>query len=138
MPDDDQDILLDWGLALSAAREPQRHGDRQERADRGKRRRSPSATITRRGAPGAQLLAFPAGRRVGEIRRLAEYMRRLSCEGGEAHLRLQLRLKAEALRRRGFSDDQVARQMRSLEAAVRGELWRCEFGSSDSRGGPER
>lgn len=81
MPDDDQDILLDWGLALSAAREPQRHGDRQERADRGKRRRSPSATITRRGAPGAQLLAFPAGRRVGEIRRLAEYMRRLSCEG---------------------------------------------------------
>jgi hypothetical protein len=84
--------------------------------------------------PSAQMIAFPARRRIGEIRRLAEQMSRLSCERGETHLQLQLRIKAEALRRRGFSNAQVGAQIGSLKTAVRAEFWR-EFGPSGSKGG---
>lgn len=154
MSDDreDDDAPLDWRLVKEASRERQQPGgssssagcassrvrahareaggrlggDRDDRADRGKRRSPPAA----KPAPQAKMIAFPGARRVGEIRRLAEQMRRLPYERGEAHLRQQLRNKAEALRRRGLTERQITREIASMEAAVRGEHWRREFGSS--------
>jgi hypothetical protein len=135
--DHGSDEIFDWRLVQDAAREnaQRAYGDRKGRPNRGKWRQS-SLVIT--STPSAQLLAFPAGRRVGEIRRLAEQMRRLSYERGESHLQRQLRLKADALRRRGISDAQVLQQISSLEAAVRAELWRRELDPGGFRGKPER
>jgi hypothetical protein len=89
----------------------------------------------RKPAPQAKMIAFPGARRVGEIRRLAEEMRRLSYERGEALLRHQLKNKADALRRRGLTEAQIAREIASMEAGVRAEHWRREFGKPTDRGG---
>jgi len=60
------------------------------------------------------------------------------CGTGEAHLRHQLTVKAQALRRRGFSQLQAYQQIKSLEAGVRTELWRLAFAPSDYRRGPRQ
>jgi hypothetical protein len=130
MPDDDQDnVSLDWRQVKHTARKRVRSGNR-----------TPSSPGEQRtpAAPSAQMLAFPAGRRIGEIRRLAQQMLKLSAERGEAHLHHQLSVKAQALRRRGFSQVQAYQQVKSLEAGVRAELWRLAFAPSSHRGGPQR
>jgi hypothetical protein len=83
--------------------------------------------------PRARIIAFPASRRIGEIRRLADQVCRLSCERCQARLRLQFRVKAQALRVCGFSDLQIRYHVISFEAAPRAEV-RRRFGPNGSEG----
>lgn len=65
-------------------------------------------------------------------------MLKVSAERGEAHLRQQLTVKAQALQRRGFSQLESDQQIKRLEAGVRAELWRLAFAHSNYRGGPRQ
>jgi hypothetical protein len=72
----------------------------------------------------ANMIAFPASRRVGEIRRLAKQMLELPPARAESHLFHQLRLKGDTMRRRGIGEREADRQLKMFEAGVRAELWR--------------
>jgi Family of unknown function (DUF6074) len=75
------------------------------------------------------LLAFPLRHRHAFVRRLAAQVLTRSAEQGEKHLALQLRKQAMSMARKSFSDEVVRREIASLEAAVRGEMWRQMLGA---------
>lgn len=75
----------------------------------------------------AAVVPFPAARRGAYIRKQATRMAELSATHAEAHLRQQLRLQAETMQRKGVDERTIAREVRSLESAVRAELWRQIF-----------
>jgi len=70
------------------------------------------------------LIAFPLERRRELVRRLAAQMLARSSEQGEKHLATQLRRQTAALMRKGLPDGVVQREVQSLIAAVRREIWR--------------
>jgi hypothetical protein len=84
----------------------------------------------------SKIIPFPAAYRRGEIQKLAARMMNFSAERAESHLRHQIRIKAETMRRRGIAEDEIARQAKGFEWAVRVELWRCVFGPRGSHRGP--
>ena len=131
MPDDDQgDPLFDWRLIRDAAGQRQRPGGgRQERADRGKRRRPP-VVITPKPPPSAQMIPFPLRRRQVFIERLAAQVAARPGDVGELHLRQQLERQRDVLARKGIPEKAIARELRSLAAAVRAELWRLVLGEA--------
>jgi Family of unknown function (DUF6074) len=59
--------------------------------------------------PMAEVIPFPAAHRRGEIRKLAARMMNFSAERAESHLRYQMWIKAETMRRRGVAEDEIAR-----------------------------
>ena len=72
----------------------------------------------------AAVIPFPARRRTAYITKQAARMAELSDTHAEAHLRQQLRLQAETMERKGVDERTIAREVRSLELAIRAELWR--------------
>jgi len=70
-----------------------------------------------------QLIPSPAVRRVGLIRKLARLMAGYSAEGGERALYARLNIQYNAMVSRGMAPDVVERELRSLESAIRTELW---------------
>jgi Family of unknown function (DUF6074) len=129
--DEDQLGLFDWLARQDASRRPRLVQDvsraareSQRPADHHAKRTRPS---TARQRPKAKLLPFPAARRTGEIRRLAEQMQQYSRELGEAHLKEQLQRKAAAMRIRGLTERQIREQIKALEGAVKGQLWQRTF-----------
>jgi hypothetical protein len=125
----DDDILLDWGVAKEVARLLQSaRGDRQDRTDVARqRRRSPRGPTP---VPkSAKMIAFPLGRRHHFVERLAAQIASRSTDAGEAHLLQQLARQREILSRKGVPEKAIERELRSLAAAIRAELWRLLLGS---------
>jgi hypothetical protein len=88
----------------------------------------PAATKTsRRRAKPAEVIPFPGVRRAAFIRKQAAHMASLSQAQGDAHLRQQLRIQAETMRRRGIDEEVIKCEVKAIESAVRAELWRCIF-----------
>ena len=54
-------------------------------------------------------------------------MAALSPTQAEAHLRQQLRIQADTMRRRGIAAKTVGGEIKSIESAIRAELWKCIF-----------
>jgi hypothetical protein len=71
-----------------------------------------------------RIAAFPFAHRSGLILRLAEQMAARRPAAAENYLQQQLRRQIEALHRRQVPDRTVEREIRTLESAVRAELWR--------------
>jgi hypothetical protein len=80
-------------------------------------------SVTKVQEPGCQLIPFPAVRRVGLIRKLARLMASYSPDGGERALYARLNIQYNAMVSRGMPPDVVERELRSLELAIRTELW---------------
>jgi hypothetical protein len=59
---------------------------------------------------------------------LAAQMMKHSAADGERHLGQQLRRQAHVMRRKGIQATVIERELKSLEAAVRGTLWRWLLG----------
>lgn len=70
----------------------------------------------------AEIIPFPAIRRVGYIERLACMMVTYRPEAAERTLLLRLNGTYEAMLRRGIPEDVASREVQALEHAVRDEL----------------
>jgi hypothetical protein len=74
------------------------------------------------------LIAYPLRHRHAFVRRLAAQVLARTPALGEKHIAHQLRRQAIALTRKGFGEDVVRREVGSLEAAVRREIWLTVLG----------
>jgi hypothetical protein len=66
---------------------------------------------------------FPLARRLDLIHRQAEYALCLKPEKAEQHIARQLQCQADALHRRGVSDDIIAHELKAMEAAISAAIW---------------
>jgi hypothetical protein len=73
----------------------------------------------------ASVVPFPAARRTDLVQRMALRMAKLPLKSAEAHLQRQLEIQADTMRRRGIAERAIAREMRTLQTAVRVRLWNC-------------
>jgi hypothetical protein len=71
----------------------------------------------------AEIVPFPTARRVGLITNMARLLATYSTDAAERTLRTRLDATREAMLRRGLAPEVVAREVRSLEAAIRARLW---------------
>jgi hypothetical protein len=71
----------------------------------------------------AEIIPFPATRRVGFIERLAWQMAEYRPDAAERTLHIRLDATYQAMLRRQIPADVALREVRSLEHAVRAELW---------------
>jgi hypothetical protein len=71
----------------------------------------------------AEVIAFPAARRIGFIRNMADSMLSYRPDAAERTLSARLDATRDAMLRRGLSPDVVDREIRSLELAIRAKLW---------------
>lgn len=138
MTDDDEDeILLDWGLVKKAskARQPASGGRLGPDEAPPKRRRSPHGRPKKR-APAARpktsFIPFPLGRRQDLVAGIAAQMIARQQVDGEACLIAELQRQAHMLEDKGVRRALIERELRSLASAVRAELWRQLLGSPSS------
>jgi len=75
----------------------------------------------------ATVVPFPLARRLDLIHRQAEYALCLKPEKAEQHIARQLQCQADALHRRGVSDDIIALELKAMEAAIRAAMWNVVF-----------
>jgi DNA-binding transcriptional regulator YdaS (Cro superfamily) len=71
----------------------------------------------------AETIPFPAARRVGLIRKMARLLATYSPDAAERTLRARLDAAKAVMLRRGISPEVAAREVRSLELAIRSRLW---------------
>jgi hypothetical protein len=70
----------------------------------------------------AEIVPFPAVRRVGLIRNMARLLATYSADAAEHTLHARLDATREAMLRRGLAHEVAAREARSLELAIRTRL----------------
>jgi hypothetical protein len=70
-----------------------------------------------------EIVPFPAVRRVGLIRNMARLLATYNADAAERTLRTRLDATRDAMLRRGLAPTVVAREVRSLEVAIRARLW---------------
>jgi hypothetical protein len=70
----------------------------------------------------ANVLPFPAARRIGHVRRIAGIMAGSDPRWCEAYLRQQLKILADRLRTATVNEIRVANEVTSFEHAIRAEL----------------
>jgi hypothetical protein len=75
----------------------------------------------------AVVIPFPLARRLDLIHRQAEYAICLRPEKAEQHIARQLQCQADALHRRGVSNDVIAHELKAMEAAIRAAMWNVVF-----------
>jgi Family of unknown function (DUF6074) len=75
----------------------------------------------------AVVIPFPLARRLDLIHRQAEYALCLKPEKAEEHIARQLQCQADALHRRGVSDDIIVHELKAMEAAIRAAMWNVVF-----------
>jgi hypothetical protein len=93
-----------------------------------------SATPVGRATRPAHLLAFPI-LRTGLVDKIARSMkRRHSDEAAEEYLARELRRQTREMWASGISPAVVRREIRALEPAIRGALWRLIFGPLSGTG----
>jgi Family of unknown function (DUF6074) len=71
-----------------------------------------------------KIIRFPLARQRRLVTKLARDMAAQVPSRAEKTLRTELQRRIDALHRQGLSDQAVEREVRALEWAVRGELWR--------------
>jgi len=72
----------------------------------------------------ATILPFPLARRVGYVRKQADYVLSVSHKAGERHMERQLELQRQNLLTKGVNPAAVDAQVAALRSAFRRELWR--------------
>jgi hypothetical protein len=75
----------------------------------------------------ATVVPFPLARRTAMIQRQADYALCLKPVKAEQHIQRQLQTQADLLRRRGIADDTIARELASMESAIRTAMWHLMF-----------
>ncbi len=73
----------------------------------------------------AEMLPFPLARRRAFVRRHAEIALGYDADAGERHIQRQVREQTATLLRKGVAEELAEAQGKSLDAALRAELWRC-------------
>jgi Family of unknown function (DUF6074) len=81
----------------------------------------------------AVVLAFPAAKRRDLVISIARRALSFRHAAGEQHVERSLRLQAEALRRKGVTESDIQREMKSLEAAVRAVMWESVMQPRETR-----
>ena len=71
----------------------------------------------------SEIVPFPAVRRVGFIRNMAQVLATYSADGAERTLQARLDATRNAMLRKGIRADVAGREVRSLELAIRTKLW---------------
>jgi hypothetical protein len=71
----------------------------------------------------AKVVPFPAARRVGFVRRMAELLASYHPDAAERTLSARLHATRSAMLRRGLPSEVVEREIRSLELAIRARMW---------------
>jgi hypothetical protein len=79
---------------------------------------------TAKAEPTASVIPFPADRRRAFVRRQAAQMAKMSRDGASAYLREQLMIQGQAMRRKGIDDAAIGATLRTLESAIRSEMFR--------------
>jgi len=79
-----------------------------------------------------QIMPFPSVRRIGFIRKLARLMAQYSADGGERTLAAHFNAQYTAMLRRGLPSEVIKRELRSLELAVRAQLWTIVMQGGDA------
>ena len=74
--------------------------------------------------PTASIIPFPADRRHAFVRKQAAQMAKMSRDGASAYLREQLMIQGQAMRRKGIDDAAIGATLRTLESAIRSEMFR--------------
>jgi hypothetical protein len=64
------------------------------------------------------------------IRRQGEYAAELKPDAAERHIRTQLKIQGDAMRRKGIEEDLIARELRCMETAIRALLMRAASGGA--------
>jgi hypothetical protein len=72
----------------------------------------------------AEIVPFPAARRVAFIRKHAARMAALAPVPAEKHLMQQLTVQRDTMLRRGIAPEVVEREITTLASAIRAALWR--------------
>jgi Family of unknown function (DUF6074) len=80
----------------------------------------------------AEIVPFPAARRIGFVRKMAELMASYRPDAAERTLRARLDATKDALLRRGISPEVAAHEVRSLELAIRAKLWSIVLRGGDA------
>ena len=78
------------------------------------------------------VIPFPSARRAGLIRKLARLMASCKPDAAERVLDAQLRRQHESMLRKGLPREIVERELRTLEHAVRAELWSITLYGGDA------
>jgi hypothetical protein len=77
------------------------------------------------GPPADSITPFPLRRRLAFVRKQAARIAELSSKlDADAHLRQQLAIQADTLRRKGVAEGAISQEIRGLESAIRSEAWR--------------
>jgi hypothetical protein len=66
----------------------------------------------------AAIFPFPLAKRRTMIDCRARYANELSLNAAERHIRRQLRIQGDAMRRKGIDDDLISRELRCMECVV--------------------
>jgi hypothetical protein len=75
----------------------------------------------------AMIVPFPLARRRLLVAKCARRMLELSSSAAEVHLKRLLLIQGDTMQRRGIAPELIAPQLKSIESAVRAELWRATF-----------
>lgn len=73
----------------------------------------------------AEVVPFPYSHRRAFIERQAMRAAELNPDAGERHVRTQIQIQIDAMRRRGISEELILREARCMESAIRTALWRA-------------
>jgi hypothetical protein len=84
------------------------------------------------GETAAEIVPFPAARRIGFIRSVAALMLSYRPEAAERTLSARLDATQSAMLRRGLSPEVVNREIRTLELAIRAKLWTIAMQGGDA------
>jgi hypothetical protein len=80
----------------------------------------------------AEIVPFPAARRIRLIRNMARLLATYRPDAAERTLQRHLEATRDAMLRRGLSPEMVQREIRSLELAIRAKLWTIVMQGGDA------
>jgi hypothetical protein len=76
----------------------------------------------------AAIVPFPLAKRRTMIDRQARYAAEINPDAAVRHIQQQLKIQGDAMRRKGVDDNLVARELKSMEAAIRTLRARAMYG----------
>lgn len=85
--------------------------------------------LSKKRQPAAEVVPFPYIHRRVFIERQALRAAELNPDAGERHVRYQIQVQIDAMRRRGIGEELILREARCLETAIRAALWRTVMGA---------
>lgn len=71
----------------------------------------------------AEVIPFPAARRVDLVRSVVRRALELPPHAGEKHIQRSIDLQAIVMRRKGIPEDLIAKESEALEGAIRRLVW---------------